>query len=130
MTTIMYEKVHGLLQQSKQSPCIRITEAELAQVPEAIQRYLSYAHIVGKETIQTVHLKQKGWMQLRPDRGWLPMTAEQYCTMEPPAFVWHGVVQPFPFVSIEAWDHFTDGHGNLLVKLLSIITLANARGLE
>jgi hypothetical protein len=38
--------------------------------------------------------------------------------------------QPFPLVSISVTDRFSDGHGNLRVKLWSFITVANARGAE
>lgn len=58
------------------------------------------------------------------------MTAEQYFTMTPPAFLWHATIWPFPLVRISATDRFSEGHGNMRIKLLSVITVGNARGPE
>ncbi len=119
-----------LLQHGEQAPPVLITEAHLIGLPEPTQRYLSYAQVVGKETIRTVRLKQKGFMRQQPGQKWLPLVAEQYFTTNPPAFLWHGTIHPFPLVSMSATDRFSDGHGNMLIKLLSFVTLADARGPE
>jgi Family of unknown function (DUF6920) len=39
-------------------------------------------------------------------------------------------MRPFPFVRISATDQFSDGHGSIHIKLLSLITVANACGPE
>lgn len=119
-----------LLQQGEQAPPVLITDAHVLGLPEPVQRYLSYAHVVGKETIRTVRLKQQGSMRQQPGQKWLPLVAEQYFTTNPPAFLWHCTIQPFPLGSISATDRFSDGHGNMLVKLWSFITLGDARGPE
>jgi hypothetical protein len=50
--------------------------------------------------------------------------------MNPPAFLWYGTIKPFPLLSISAKDKFSDGHGNMLIKLLSFIPIGDARGPE
>ena len=50
----------ALLQQGEQAPPVLITEAQVRGLPEPVQRYLSYAQVVGKEPIRTVRLKQQG----------------------------------------------------------------------
>jgi hypothetical protein len=107
-----------------------ITEAQLAVLPDPIRRYLEYARVVGKEPIRTVRLKQRGAMRLAEGKGWLPLVAEQYVTNNPPAFLWHGTIQPFPLVSVSATDEFSDGHGTMAIKALSFIPLGTARGPE
>ena len=77
-----------------------------------------------------MHLKQKGSFRTKEGQKWLPLVAEQYYTVQPPAFLWHGVIKQNPLLSISARDRFSDGHGSLLVKLLCLVTLVDARGPE
>lgn len=130
MRRLIRKEAHQLLQKAHSSCSVLITEANLRGLPESVQRYLRYTQIVGKETIRTVRLKQKGFFRMQEGQSWLPMVAEQYFTTNPPAFLWYGRVQPFPFVWITGKDSFSDGHGNLRIKLLSLITLADVRGSE
>jgi len=130
MRGTIHKEALALLQKSEQTPPGLITQVQMVGLPEPVQRYLSYAQVVGKEPIRTVHLKQQGFMRMQPGQKWLPMVAEQYVTTTPPAFLWYTTIQPFPLVSISGTDQFSDGHGNMRIKLLSSIPLGNARGPE
>ena len=105
-----------------------IAEEHLAGLPEPVRRYLTYAQVVGKEPIRTVRLKQRGAMPLKEGSKWLPLTAEQYFTTNPPAFLWYGTLHPLPLVSISATDTYANGHGSLLIKALSFVPIGTARG--
>lgn len=130
MRTTIQNEALTLLQQGEQPSPALITETHLRGLPEVVQWYLKYTHIIGKEPIRTVHLKQKGSFRTKEGQKWLPLVAEQYYTVQPPAFLWHGVIKQNPLLSISARDRFSDGHGSLLVKLLSLVTLVDARGPE
>ena len=130
MSKATYKEGLELLQRSAQVQPGLITEIQVQRLPEVAQRYLRYTRVVGKEPIRTVRLKQQGFFRTQPGQKWSTMVAEQYYTTNPPAFLWHGTIWPFPLVSISAWDRLSQGHGNMLVKFLSLITLANARGPE
>lgn len=119
-----------LLRQGEQEPSGVITEADLRRMPEVMQRYLRYARVVGKEVIRTVYLRQQGFMRTQPGQKWLPLVAKQYYSTMPPAFIWYGTMQPLSHISISATDRFTGGHGNMRIKLLSVVPLGNARGPE
>jgi hypothetical protein len=119
-----------LLQQSEQTPPVLITEAGLLRLPEAMQRYLRYTRVVGKEPIQTVRLKQRGFFRTQPGQKWLPMVAEEYFTTDPFAFLWCGKIRLFPLISISARDRFSNGHGSLRVKLLPLVPLVDVHGPE
>jgi hypothetical protein len=128
MKTTTHNEALALLQHSEQAHPGLITEASLLSLPEPVQRYLSYAQVVGKEPIRTVRLKQQGFMRQRPDQKWMPLVAEQYFTTKPPAFLWHCTMRPFPLAWISATDRFSDGHGSMRIKLLSFIPLGNEHG--
>src|SRR5579862_5207884 len=65
-----------------------VTEADLAPLPEPVQRWLRAAHTVGKPRPLTVRLKQEGHYNVGGPMGWLPLRAEQYYTTNPPGYVW------------------------------------------
>jgi hypothetical protein len=69
-------------------------------------------------------------MALGTGRRWLPLTAEQNITTNPPAFLWHGTLHLLPLVPVAATDTFADGHGTLVIKALSVVPLGTARGPE
>lgn len=130
MSRTIRNEARELLQRGQQAQPVPITEAQVLGLPEPAQRYLNYAQVVGKEPIRTVRLKQQGFMRMQPGQKWLPMVAEQYVTTIPPAFLWHTRIQPFPLVSLAGTDRFSDGHGSMHIKLLSVLPLGNAHGPE
>jgi hypothetical protein len=130
MRSMIHNEAPALLQKSQQTRQGIIPEEQMVGLPEPIQRYLTYAQVVGKEPIRSVRLKQQGFMRMQPGKPWLPMVAEQYVTTTPPAFLWHTRIQPFPLVSIACTDRFSDSHGSMRIKLMSFIPLGNARGPE
>lgn len=105
-----------------------ITEEDLQSLPEPVQRYLKQAQIIGRERIRTVRLKQKGFFRTRPDQKWIPMKADEYFTLDPPAFIWLGRIASAPLISVSARDKYARAKGNMLIKLASIFTLADATG--
>lgn len=107
-----------------------ITDAQLAGLPDPIQRYLRYARVIGKRPISAVHLAQRGAMRMKDGAAWLPMIATQQFTTQPPAFVWSGTLRLFAVLPVTATDTFADGRGTLAVKALSRIPVQTARGPE
>jgi len=105
-----------------------VTEEDIKGLPEPVQRYLTHSQVIGKEKIRTVRLKQKGFIRTKPVKKWMPFDAEQYYTTDLPAFIWHASVKPFYL--IRARDKFYEGKGNMLIKLLSLIEIADASGYE
>ncbi|MBM4167740.1 MAG: hypothetical protein FJ215_01075 [Ignavibacteria bacterium] len=107
-----------------------ITEADIESLPEPIQRHLRYAQVVGKSRVQYIRLRQRGMFRTRPDQAWMPIEADQYYTVDPPAFVWHARMQMIPLVSVVIRDKYLEGEGEILGKLLSIVTVAHGTGRE
>jgi len=99
-------------------------------LPEPVRRYLRCAIIKDAPAIRTARMKHGGWFRTKPDQRWLPIEGEQYFTAAKPGFVWNASVRPAPLVWIEARDHLLSGHGNMLVKLLSLSRIADASGPE
>lgn len=104
--------------------------AKEASLPEPVRHYLHYAIPANAPAIRTVHLQHEGFFRLKPDSPWLPIRGEQYFTAGCPGFVWNASVRMTPFFWIQARDRLFEGHGNMLVRLASTFTFADASGPE
>lgn len=107
-----------------------VTEADLADLPGTVQRYLRYTGIVGKERINTVRLEQKGALRQTPEDSWKDITAIEYFSVNPPAFVWMGQMAAGPFSIVSARDSYSDERGRMLIKMLGIKTIGDVQGEE
>jgi hypothetical protein len=97
-------------------------------LPEPVRRYLCFAVSPGVPRLRTVRVRHEGLFRTSPDAKWLRITGEEHFAVSPPGFVWNARVRPAPLVWIEARDLLLDGRGHMLVKLLSLFTLADERG--
>ena len=107
-----------------------ITEADLAGLPEPVQRYLRYTGVVGRETINTVRLEQIGALRQTPEGEWKRIEAVEYFSVNPPAFVWMGEMVAGPLSIVSARDSYVGGRGRMLIKMLGIRTIGDVQGGE
>ncbi len=107
-----------------------VTPDMLENLPESVQRYLTYCGVVGKPWINTVRLRYKGKFRLDADKPWMPMQVEQCYTTNPPGFDWDATftVAGLPFM--RGRDAYHDGHGHMVGKLLGLLTVIDAHGDE
>ena len=124
------EEAKGLFGDSEEITPEIVTDEDIEGLPEPVQRYLKYTQIIGKEKIKTVRLKQGGYFRMKEDQKWMPIKAEQYFNVNSVEFIWIAKVRVAPFISIYAKDEFIEGEGNLVVKLLGLIKVADAKGYE
>ncbi|MCF8011735.1 MAG: hypothetical protein K9L17_07030 [Clostridiales bacterium] len=107
-----------------------IQKADLEALPSCVKKWLKYSGLVGKEKIRTVRLKQKASMRLKKGLRWMPTVAEQYFTADQPGFIWKAKIKAAPLFHIMGRDKYYEGKGNMLIKILSLVTVANSKGKE
>ncbi len=107
-----------------------VTKADIAELPQNVQKWLKNSGVIGKEKITAVRLKQKADMRLEKDSSWMPVQAEQYFTLEEPGFIWKSNIKAAPLIHISGRDKYENGKGNMLIKVLSIFTVADSKGKE
>jgi hypothetical protein len=105
-----------------------VTAEMLKNLPEPVQRYMHYTGVVGKPWIDTVHLKQSGSFRRGVDQPWMPMTAEQFYTTDPPGFVWKARFKVAGLPLLRARDTYKDGHGRMFARLAGLIKVFDVRG--
>jgi hypothetical protein len=107
-----------------------VKEEDLDHLPEQLRNYLIYTQITGKQRISVCRLKQKGHIRTYPERGWMSLRAEEYFSVDPPAFLWNAKVRVALLPLLRARDSYMEGKGNMMISFLSFITTVNAHGKE
>ena len=106
-----------------------ITPQMLSALPNPVKNWLKNSGVVGREDIHSVSLKQKGWMKTSPNqKEWNETIAEQYFAIDKPSFLWHVKMKLFSLIETQGVDHFSDGKGQMQIRLLSLIPIVNSSG--
>lgn len=101
---------------------------DLIGLPAPVQRYLTHAGVVGKPRVQTVFLRQSGRFRRGMDQPWMPMTAEQTYTVNPPGFVWKARFKVGGLPLMRARDTYADGQGHMFARLAWVVPIFDVRG--
>lgn len=103
----------------------RITEDMTIHLPTPVRRWLTESGIIGKESIHKVHLRQKGFMKLKPEqKNWIEAEAEQSFTIDRPSFIWR-VKTSMAGLPVVGRDRFSEGEGGMQIKLAGLIPVVN-----
>jgi len=105
-----------------------ITAEMVQDLPEPVQRYMAFSGVVGRPWIDAVRLWQIGRFRQSADQPWMPVTAEQTFTTNPPGFIWKARFKVAGLPLMNARDAYQDGHGHMYGKLAGLFTLFDARG--
>jgi uncharacterized protein DUF6544 len=124
-----YEKEKAdLLRAAKPLAAAQGTEPDA--LPEPVRKYLDVTGAAARPPLTFALLKQRGTLRTAADKPWMPFEAEQVYSLDPPGFVWLARARAAPLVRMLARDEFVAGKGNMLVSLLGVFTMADARGPE
>ncbi len=108
-----------------------LTEEKISHLPPVIQKWLKNSGAVGREKIHSVYLKQRGKIRMKPEQeSWYNAQAEQWFTVDNPAFIWEVKVDMMPLVFFTGRDKFSEGKGSMLIKILSLINIVNSSNNE
>lgn len=104
---------------------------DISNLPLIVQKWLTNNGVVGSPFISNVYLTQELHLKLKPEQAdWNKGVAEQYFTIQPPAFNWNLNTQMNPLLRIVGRDKFENGKGEMLIKLLSLIKVVDAKNDE
>jgi hypothetical protein len=107
-----------------------ITSDMFEKLPDSVQRYLAYTGVVGSPWIDTVRLKQVGKFRQGPDRPWMPVTADEFFTTNPPSLIWNARFKVAGLPLLRAKDRYESGHGHMFGKLAGLFTVFDISGEE
>ncbi len=108
-----------------------VTAADLAPLPEPVQRYLRCAQVLGKPRVRCVKVRQKGLMRTTPAQKWMPVEAIQYTTLAGPlSRMWYAQIKIGPLALLKGHDSYDNGRGHMLIRLLSMYSVVDIHGPE
>lgn len=119
-----------LIRRAKAEASEPVTESDLEELPEPVERYLRFAGLPGPDRIRLARIRHGGTFRTGVGADWAPVRGEEYLAPRVPGFVWKGSVRPSPLVRFTARDKYLAGRGHMWVRLLSALTVANAGGPE
>ena len=102
--------------------------ADLAALPAPVQRYFAYAGVLDHAPLRLAYLRHTGTFRTGADAGWLPITGEEIFSVNPPGFIWKGVISMAPGVNVTARDYYIAPRGNMLIRAVGLVTIDDAKG--
>lgn len=105
-----------------------ITREMVDALPVPVARYLSYSGVVGKPAVGSVWIRQTGRMRSASDKPWMPITAVEAYSIDPPGFDWKGTVRLGGIPLIRPHDVYAGGRGRMQVTLAGLIKLWDLEG--
>lgn len=107
-----------------------VTEADLAELPTAAQRYLRAMGVIGRPRAWSFQARYTGLFRLWPGGHWMPMKVWQYNSALPPARMMRMRLRLARVLLMTGWDTYQHGRGRMRGKLLGLVPVANGTGPE
>ena len=126
----MKSEADALLDASQPPSDDVITEADLADLPEPVQRYMRFSGVVGKRPIRNALVMQRGGFRTAPDTAWLPFTAQEAYSTQPAGFIWRARISMASLPILTVRDYYRDGEGGILAKIGGLVTMADEQANE
>lgn len=123
-------EISELSRNAEQTMPTSILPEKIAALPEPVRRYIGYVMPAGTPPVRFVRMKQTGEFRTDPAGEWMPLEAEQYFSTGFPGFIWHARIRFASVLRFDVRDSFDGAKGNMLVKLLSTVPIADAKGPE
>jgi hypothetical protein len=108
-----------------------ITEDVIAGLPEPVREHFRRCGRVGKPNMKNACVLWKGVsFKPSPERKWIALECRQFNSVPEPARIVYMKTRIGGLIPFEARDKYQDGHGNMLIRLARLFTVADARGPE
>lgn len=105
-----------------------VTEAEIAHLPDAVQRYLRFMGVVGRPRVWSFRTAWTGHFRLRPEAAWLPCEAWQYNTRLSVGRIFHIRIRFGGVLPVVGRDTYLGGSGRMFIRLFDRILIQDATG--
>lgn len=109
------------------TPPVLLTEADLAALPEPVQRYVRGAGVVGRPRPRSFRATWTGRIRSSATSPWMAFTAEQVNPLDPPQrfFKMDAIMKGLPVDVLHAFDRTG---ATMRVKVLSVFPMADVKG--
>ncbi|HPN64362.1 MAG TPA: hypothetical protein PLB12_01005 [Candidatus Goldiibacteriota bacterium] len=105
-----------------------VSAAYVKTLPAPVKKFAAFLEITGKPMIDSAEINHTGEFKPSQDGQWFKIKGKYFLTGKKPSFVWRGVINMAPFVTMGATDSYFNGSGRMHIKLMSLFTLQDAAG--
>jgi hypothetical protein len=117
---------HGIGRDAAAAP---VGDADLAPLPAPVQRYLRTAGVVGRARVRNFHVRMHGRIRNGPDAAWMPLRAEQYNFVEPPARLFYFTASMF-MMPVQGYHRYIGPSATMRVKAAALVPVVDVSGEE
>jgi hypothetical protein len=111
-------------------PAAPVAEADLAALPAAAVRYLSFMGVAGRPPDSSFLAHFTGRFRLRPQQPWMRCEGWQYNSSPTVARLFHMRITAAGVLPMTGRDAYVHGRGRMHGKLAGLVTVAAAAGPE
>lgn len=104
-----------------------LTEADLATLPEPVQRYVRVSGAVGRPKVWNVRARMHGRIRQAPDSPWMPFIVEQYNFFDEPARLFFMDASMWS-VPVQVFHRFAGAEAAMRGKAAGLVPIVDASG--
>jgi hypothetical protein len=121
--------VQGKLEHAPEAEKDILTEEDIKNLPEPVQKYIRYANAIGKEKVRNFTVAFEGEFRLDPKKGWAKMKAQQYTDLTDTTRLYYMDMKMFG-LPVYGLHRYIDGKATMLAKVAGLIKVVDGSGSE
>ena len=106
-----------------------VTDADLEHLPDPVQRYLRMVGAVGQPRVRNYRVRMHGRIRTDREGRWMPLAAEQYNFVDPPARHFYLNASMFA-IPVQGYHRYAGSSASMRVKAAALVPVATASGAE
>lgn len=114
---------------SAPAPPMPVTDADLADLPSPVQRYLRAAGVVGQPRVRNFRVRLHGRIRNGAEGRWMPFASNQYNVVNPPTRLFYLNASMFA-IPVQGYHRYVGSSASMRVKAAALVPVATAMGTE
>jgi hypothetical protein len=104
-----------------------VRDADLAHLPDPVQRYLRGAGIVGQPQVRNFRVRMHGRIRSGPAARWMPLAAEQFSFVGNPARFFYLNASMFA-IPVQGYHRYASSSATMRIKAAALVPVAGGAG--
>jgi hypothetical protein len=122
-------EVERELNQTEASVKDILTEEDIKDLPEPIQKYIRISNAIGKEKVRNFRVVFDGEFRTDPSRDWGKMKAEQYTDLTDTTRLYYIEMKMFG-LTVSGFHKYSDAKAAMIGKLAGLVKVIDGKGPE
>jgi hypothetical protein len=104
-----------------------VTDADLAQLPAPVRRYLRTSGVVGQPRVRNFRARVHGRIRGSRDAQWIALSAEQYNFVDEPARLFY-LTGSMSMIPVQGYHRYVGRAATMTIKAAALVTVVDASG--